>query len=196
MLIRKTQLKRPASALAAGVACAIALSLATGPAFAEFGISNRQPRGDEAKPGARRRRADRPISSRRRRQAGHSACRRQAGRSVGPIQCCQAGYGAGRRQAGRSVGAVRCRDAGSSAGERQPVFIPLCPPPPPRVRRRGRRSTARPSKRPAQARVGGIGCSANRPVDLIAEAAARDSRAASFWRSTLLLLLLLRARSR
>ena len=35
MLIRKTQLKRPASALAAGVACAIALSLATGPAFAE-----------------------------------------------------------------------------------------------------------------------------------------------------------------
>jgi hypothetical protein len=36
MLIRKTQLKRPASALAAGVACAIALSLATGPAFAEW----------------------------------------------------------------------------------------------------------------------------------------------------------------
>ena len=35
MLTRKTQLKRPASAVAAGVACAIALSLATGPAFAE-----------------------------------------------------------------------------------------------------------------------------------------------------------------
>ena len=35
MLIRKTQLKRPASAAAAGVACAIALSLANGPAFAE-----------------------------------------------------------------------------------------------------------------------------------------------------------------
>ena len=45
MLIRKTQLKRPASALAAGVACAIALSLATGPAFADSESQTDKPRG-------------------------------------------------------------------------------------------------------------------------------------------------------
>ena len=48
MLIRKTQLKRPASALAAGVACAIALSLATGPAFADSESQTDNPAADSA----------------------------------------------------------------------------------------------------------------------------------------------------
>ena len=120
MLIRKTQLKRPASALAAGVACAIALSLATGPAFAESEFSNRQPRGDEAKPGARRRRADRPISSRRRRPSRpqRAAAAKQIG-SVGPSNAAKQATARAAATQVDSVGAVRCREAGSSAGERQ-----------------------------------------------------------------------------